>query len=73
MSDGRIERGVFKAEQAFPTLTRDGAMLITSAEDRDDKPQSDKPEYCNRFPSAKARLFPVKPAAGVGAKFQRYR
>jgi uncharacterized protein YecT (DUF1311 family) len=72
-SEGHIERGVFKAEEAFPTLTRDGATLIASAEDPDDKPESDAPEYCNRFPSAKARLFPVKPAAGVGAKFDRYR
>jgi len=73
VSDGRIEGGLFKAKEAFPTLTRDGAMLIISAEDRDDKPQSDEPEYCNRMPSAKARLFPVKPAAGVEGKFGRFR
>jgi uncharacterized protein len=73
VSDGRIEGGVFKAKEAFPTLTRDGAMLITSAEDRDDRPGSDKPDYCNRMPSAKARLFPVKPAAGTEGKFDRLR
>jgi uncharacterized protein len=73
VSDGRIEGGVFKAKEAFPTLTRDGAMLITSAEDRDDRPESDKPDYCNRMPSAKARLFPVKPAAGTEGKFDRLR
>jgi uncharacterized protein len=72
-SAGRIERGAFKAANAFPTLTRDGAMLVLSAEDRDDKPASDAPDYCNRMPSAKARLFPVRPAAGVGAKFDRFR
>jgi hypothetical protein len=72
-SEGRIERGAFKATGAFPTLTRDGAMLVISAEDRDDKPASDGPNYCNRLPSAKARLFPVKAAAGVGARFDRRR
>jgi uncharacterized protein len=72
-SDGRVEGGAFKAKEAFPTLTRDGAMLITSAEDRDNKPESDAPEYCNRMPSAKARLFPVKPAAGSEGKFHRFR
>jgi uncharacterized protein len=73
MSRGRIEGGAFKAREAFPTLTRDGAMLIASAEDRDDKPASRAPEYCNRMPSAKARLLPVKPAAGVEGKFDRLR
>jgi hypothetical protein len=73
MSDGRIEGGAFKAKEAFPTLTRDGATLIISAEDRDDKPESDAPEYCNRMPSAKARLFPVKPAASAEGKFDRLR
>ena len=72
-SAGRIERGVFKAADAFPTLTRDGAMLVLSAADRDDKPASEAPDYCNRLPSAKARLFPVRPIAGVGAKFDRFR
>jgi len=72
-SAGRIERGAFKPADAFPTLTRDGAMLILSAEDRDDKPASEAPDYCSRLPSAKARLFPVRPAAGVGAKFNRFR
>jgi hypothetical protein len=48
-------------------------MLITSAGDRDDKAKSDAPEYCNRMPSAKARLFPVKPAAGAEGKFDRLR
>ncbi len=57
----------------FPTLTRDGAMLVLSAADRDDKPASEAPDYCNRLPSAKARLFPVRPIAGVGAKFDRFR
>ena len=72
-SAGRIEHGAFKATDAFPTLTRDGAMLVLSAEDRDDKPASEAPAYCNRMPSAKARLFPIRPAAGVGAKFGRFR
>jgi uncharacterized protein len=73
MSDGHIDRGTFKAKEAFPALTRDGAMLITSAEDPDDRPESGAPEYCNRMPSAKARLFPVKAAAGAGARFDRTR
>ena len=72
-SEGRIEGGTFKATGAFPTLTRDGAMLVISAEDPEDKPASDGPNYCNRMPSAKARLFPVKAAAGAGARFDRRR
>jgi uncharacterized protein YecT (DUF1311 family) len=72
-STGRIAGGTFRAKEAFPTLTRDGAMLILGAEDRDDKPASEAPDYCNRLPSAKARLFPVKPAGNVGGDFGRYR
>jgi uncharacterized protein YecT (DUF1311 family) len=76
-SDGRIEAGTFRATERFPTLTRDGALLITSAEDPDGDdnpmPPGGHAGFCNRLHSAKARLFPVKPAAGVGAKFDRYR
>jgi hypothetical protein len=73
VSDGRIEGDTLKARKAFPTLARDGVMLITSAEDRDDKPENRVPVYCNRMTSAKARLFPIKPAAGVEGKFDRSR
>jgi uncharacterized protein len=72
-SGGRIAAGTFRAKDAFPTLTRDGAMLILSAADRDDKPASQAPDYCNRMPSAKARLFPVGPSAGAGEQFGRLR
>ncbi len=76
-SDGRIVGGAFKTTNEFPTLRRDGAMLVISAEEPDDgkndKPESDYASYCNRMPSAKARLFPVKAAAGVGGDFSRLR
>jgi uncharacterized protein YecT (DUF1311 family) len=76
-SDGRIEHGSFKAEREFPTLTRDGAMLVISAEDPDTgdnpMPPGGHAPSCTRMHSAKARLFPVKPAAGVGAQFDRAR
>jgi hypothetical protein len=75
-SDGRIEGGTFKAAETFPTLTRDGAMLITSAEDPDGDdamPPGRHAGYCSRMHSAKARLFPVKAAAGAGVDFDRIR
>ena len=74
-SAGRMEGSTFKAAEEFPTLTRDGATLIISAEapDLDRMPPGGPPGYCNNMRSANARLFPVKPAAGVGAKFDRSR
>jgi len=76
-SDGRIEGGTFKPDGAFPTLTRDGATLVVSAEDPDGDdnpmPPGGHPVYCTRMHSAKARLFPVKPAAAEGVNFDRIR
>ena len=75
-SDGRGAGDAFTADD-FPTRTRDGAMLITSAEDPDDgdnpMPPGGHAGYCSRMHSAKARLFPVKPAAGAGMDFGRIR
>ena len=69
-SDGRIDGGTFKPDGPFPTLTRDGATLVVSAEDPDGgdnpMPPGGHPAYCTRMHSAKARLFPVKPAAAKG-------
>ena len=76
-SDGRIEGGAFKPDGPFPTLTRDGATLVVSAEDPDGDdnpmPPGGHPVYCTRIHSAKARLFPVKPAAAESVDFDRIR
>jgi uncharacterized protein len=74
-STGRMQDGVFKPDEAFPTLTRDGAMLVTSIEapDHDRAPPGGPAPYCNNMRSAKARLFPVKPAAGPAERFDRLR
>ena len=74
-SAGRLEGATFKPAEEFPTLTRDGPTLVTSIEapDHDAMPAGGPPGYCNNMRSAKARLFPVKPAAGEGAKFDRQR
>ena len=74
-SDGRMEGGAFKAAEEFPTLTRDGGTLVLSQEapDHDGVPPRGPASYCYNMRSAKVRLFPVKPAAGEGAKFDRQR
>ena len=74
-SAGRMQGDVFKTAEEFPTLTRDGATLITSAEapDHDRMAPGGPAAYCNNMRSAKARLFPVKPSAGMEAKFDRIR
>jgi uncharacterized protein len=68
-SNGRIEGGAFRPDEAFPTLTRDGATLVVSAEDPDGDdnpmPPGGHPVYCTRMHSAKARLFPLKPEASA--------
>jgi hypothetical protein len=35
--------------------------------------EREQPEYCSRLDSAKARLFPVKPAAYQGKVYDRIR
>ncbi len=74
-SAGHLEGGTFRPAEEFPTLTRDGATLVMSQEapDHDEMPPGGPPAYCHNMRSAKARLFPVKPAAGEGAKFDRQR
>jgi uncharacterized protein YecT (DUF1311 family) len=75
-SDGRLEGSALRTVAKFPTLTRDGAMLVTSAEDPDGEnatPPAGHPDFCWRMHSAKIRLFPVKPAAGAGVDFDRIR
>jgi uncharacterized protein len=61
-SDGKIENGAFKADDEFPKLTRDGGTLLVDAEDAD---KGERPGYCWRMPSPKARLFPVKAGSGI--------
>jgi uncharacterized protein len=74
-SAGHMEGDTFKPAEEFPTLTRDGGTLVLSQEapDHDDMPAGGPAPYCTNMRSAKARLFPVKAAAGEGAKFDRQR
>ncbi len=67
---GKIENGEFDAPD-FPTLTRDGAMLVVAAEEPDGDSDHEQPGYCNRQRSAKARMFPVKAGSGIEAAWQR--
>jgi uncharacterized protein len=76
-SNGRIEDGAFKPDDPFPTLARDGATLVVSAEDPDGDdnpmPPGGHPVFCTRMHSAKARLFPLKPEASADVDFDRVR
>src|SRR5262249_55304468 len=58
-SDGKIKNGIFKAVDEFPKLTREGGTLVIDVENND----SERPSYCSRMRSPKARLFPVKPSS----------
>ncbi len=73
---GRIVGGRLQADE-LPKFRRDGATLTLDADDPDpdrhgqvDRPQ---PDYCTRMSSAKARLFPVKPAGYSGLAGDRIR
>lgn len=65
--EGRIVDGAFKASDDMPKLRREGATLTVDGDDPDPDRNGfvdrQQPEYCVRLSSAKARLFPVKPAA----------
>jgi uncharacterized protein len=66
--EGRVVGNGFKpSEDVLPKLRRDGATLTVDGDDPDPDRNGNvarkRPDYCSRLASAKARLFPVKPAA----------
>ena len=77
--EGRIKGNhfLFGPDQDGPKLRRDGATLTVDGNDPDPDRHGDvhrkPPEYCPRLNSAKARLFPVKPAGYLGEAGDRFR
>ena len=74
--EGRIVGNGFKpSEDGLPKFRRDGATLTVDGDDPDPDRNGDnkRPDYCSRLDSAKARLFPVKPAAYQGKAYDRIR
>jgi hypothetical protein len=66
--EGRVVGNGFKVDDdGMPKLRREGATLTVDGDDPDPDRNGfvdhKQPDYCNRLSSAKARLFPVKPAA----------
>ena len=65
-ADGKVAGGKFETEGGSPRFTRDGISLMVDAHypdktrTKDMELKMERPEYCYRFDSAKARLFPVK-------------
>jgi uncharacterized protein len=78
-ADGRMRAGVFRTEDSFPALAREGATLTIDAgdpdqtRDREGNRKREQPDYCTRMDSAKARLFPVKAGAAIGMSDGRIR
>lgn len=78
-AEGKIASGVFRTEDDFPVLARDGATLTIDGSDpdrartRDPRRPRDQPAYCTRMDSAKARLFPVKPHRDIDQSDGRIR
>ncbi|HEY6254677.1 MAG TPA: lysozyme inhibitor LprI family protein [Xanthobacteraceae bacterium] len=76
--EGRIVGNRFKPDaDDLPKLRREGATLTVDGDDPDPDRKGDidrkQPKYCTRLNSAKARLFPVKPAAHQGKYDDRIR
>jgi hypothetical protein len=76
--EGRIVGDRFKPDaDGLPKLRRDGATLTVDGDDPDPDRKGNvhhkRPDYCTRLDSAKARLFPVKPAAYLGKVWDRIR
>jgi uncharacterized protein YecT (DUF1311 family) len=76
---GRLSGGVFKTEDSFPALARDGATLTIDGNDpdvirdRNGKRKREQPDYCTRMDSARARLFPVKAGTAIDTSDGRIR
>jgi uncharacterized protein len=76
--EGRILGDRFKPDDDdLPKLRRDGVTLTVDGDDPDPDRHGHvarkPPDYCTRLDSAKARLFPVKPAAYQGKVWDRIR
>src|SRR5262249_24152776 len=75
--DGKVERSKLKLGGGAPVFVRDGATLTVDGNDpdpdRDGRINREQPDYCTRMRSAKARLFPVKSDAKIGALLERIR
>ncbi len=70
-TDGKPAGNALKTSDGAPRFARDGATLTVDAH-YPDKPRTrgmelkmERPEYCSRLDSAKARLFPVKDGVKV--------
>jgi hypothetical protein len=78
-ADGKIRGGVFKTQDSFPALARDGVTLTLAGTDPDrtrdqnGNRRREQPDYCSRMDSAKARLFPVKAGAAINPADGRIR
>jgi uncharacterized protein YecT (DUF1311 family) len=78
-ADGRLSGGMFRTEDSFPALARDGATLTIDGNDpdvirdRNGKRKREQPGYCTRMDSAKARLFPVKAGTAIDTSDGRIR
>ena len=75
---GRVAGNNFKPDaDDLPKLRRDGATLTVDGDDSDPDRKGaayrKPPDYCTRLSSAKARLFPVKPAGYLGKAGDRIR
>jgi hypothetical protein len=73
--EGRIVGNAFKPNgDDFPKLRREGATMTVDGDDRPPGRNGERtPSYCSRLKSAKARLFPVKPAGYPGMDNDRIR
>jgi uncharacterized protein len=70
-AEGQLSAGALKTERGAPRFARDGITLTVDAHYPDQARTKDmdlkmeRPEYCSRLDSAKARLFPVRDDAKV--------
>ena len=70
-AEGRISGNTFKTDGGAPRLARDGMTLTVDAHypdktrTKDMELKMERPDYCSRMDSAKARLFPVKDGVKV--------
>jgi uncharacterized protein len=70
-AEGQVSAGALKTERGAPRFARDGITLTVDAHypdqtrTRDMDLKMERPEYCSRLDSAKARLFPVRDDAKV--------
>ena len=70
-TDGKLAGSAFKTSDGAPRFARDGMTLTVDAHypdktrSKDQDLKMERPEYCRRMDTAKARLFPIKDGAKV--------